>query len=231
MPHVPADTDPRRLTRGKPPELGVFGGPVGMAVQADGGPLGPVEHAAAMKARKFQVCLLNAFDGVTDEWDWPVWVGELERVGIPWGWWARCYTPTDLRKLIRLTAEYGRTICVVNCEKELDVGAVTVDDLLGETEDLRGEGVEFGLSTESPLYHSVAWERLDAFVVMPQAFGNEFPSKTAGGAYTEAKVRASRVNVTVGVYPVDGRARMSIADYGPLPKAWSVYPVDSVEEW
>jgi hypothetical protein len=203
-----------------------------MAVQADGGPLGPVEHVAAMKQRKFTGCVLNAFDGVTDVHDWPVWIRELERHGIPWGWWARCYTPGDLRRLCRITGEYKRTVCVVNCEKELDVGVVTGQDLLAETEDLRSEGVEFGLSTESPLYHNVGWEWLDhAFVVMPQAFANEFPTKTALGAYTEARVRAARVNVTVGVYPVPGRARLTIADYLPYPAAWSVYPVDSVEDW
>ncbi len=227
-PHVDVADWP---TPRQPASLGVFAGPVGMAVQADGGPLGPVEHAAGMKARRFTACVLNAFDGATDVRDWPVWRTELERQGIPWGWWARCYTPDDIRKLCRLTAEYGRTVCVVNCEKELDAGAVTAAGLLAETDDLRSEGVEFGLSTESPLYHNVSWERLNAFVVMPQAFANEYPSKTALGAYTEARVRAARVNVTVGVYPVQGRSRMSIADYGPLPAAWSVYPVDRVEAW
>jgi hypothetical protein len=203
-----------------------------MAVQADGGPLGPVEHAAGMKKHGFHACVLNAFDGVTDVHDWPIWIRELEKAGIPWGWWARCYTPGDLRKLCLLTGEYKRTLCVVNCEKELDVGAVTPADLLAETDDLRSQGVEFGLSTESPLYHDVDWDALaDAFVVLPQAFANEFPTKTALGAYTEARAVVPRVNVTVGVYPVPGRQRLTIGSYWPLPAAWSVYPIDSVEAW
>lgn len=229
MTHVPVDEERPRRRRRRAKPLGVFAGTGGFAVNPGMGPLGPVEHARGMKQAGFGWVALNAFDGTVSPEAWHVWTRELDRAGVAWGWWARCYITADVRRLVELTAEHDRRFCIPNCETELVTGHVTVDDLIEDTHAARAAGVEFGLSTESPLYCSVDWKALaDAFVILPQCFQNEHPTKTAVGGYEQAKARGVRVNATVGLYQTARSPRLTPTDYRPLPAAWSVYRLDDL---
>ena len=232
MPHVDTGGDPRPKRRPAVTSLGAFGKPGGFANSPGMGPNGPVEVAAELGKRGWWA-VLNAFDSTVDDDDWTaIWTKELDRRSVTWGWWARCYTEKDVKRLALLTAGYRRPLVIFNCETELVTGSVTEPYLRATCAELAAAGVECGLSTESPLYHSVDWQALAPhMVVLPQAFANEHPTKTAQGAYAEARARGVRVNATVGVYPVAGRERMTVRDYRPLPPAWSVYLLDNLDSW
>ena len=196
--------------------------------------LGPVEHVHGLKANGYQWLALNAFDGTVGPEDWAEWRRQCELNSLTWGWWARCYTPAELERLVKLTVDTRRSFVIFNCEDELATGAVTVDHLLDACWPTTSWAVDYGLSTVAPLYHGVDWGRLtDAgVVVLPQAFMNVEATITAAGALEQAQGRgAGLVNVTIGLYPTPTSGRLTPADYEPLPAAWSAYHVGAVNTW
>jgi hypothetical protein len=226
--HTPATPAPEPapdLTR-----MGVFQHPGGFVVDPGCGPLGPVEHCKGMAGRG---CKWVAFGEPIGTYPWRIWITEAEKNGLTWMWWMRIAPEqTDRQEaLYRLYALCSalRLNVIVNVEDELADGRITIADI----EDAVG-ALTVGISTVAPLYADVDWQHVTrlGWTVLPQAFMNVEPTLTATGALDQAHAAgAGLVNVTCGVYPVQGKRRLTLADYEPLPAAWSVYRVDDVEAW
>jgi len=217
-----------------PDPYGLLQGPVMFVIHPSGNDgLGPVEHAKGLAESEYRSVCLNAFDGMTKPSDWNIWIRHLT---LPWFWWARCYNPAHLERLAELSV--GKPAVIFNVEDELVSwtlhGRVTEQDVLEVARPLMKAGTRVGLSTVSPVYHSVDWKRLTkaGVVVMPQAFKNVASTTSALGALIDARTHGCQlVNTTIGLYPTPTSPRLTPADYHPLPVRWSAYHAGAVNKW
>lgn len=244
-PHEPIDGDgrigdqqPADLTAG----LGIFrmdGGMVNHPAGGGGGK-GPVEDVAGLVARGYGYVAFNAFDGEVADDDWPVWRREADDEQLPWGWWARCYTNTQVTQLAHLTERDRRRFVIFNLETELNTGKVSWEHALAHSVELIRRGVDVAWSVEGAVYQHLgstpgkqAWAEITdhGVVVTPQAFqavNDDYePAECVEYAHHWG---CELVVPTVGAFAVPPKPKPVRADYawdGPI----ILYLVDNVDRW
>jgi len=179
-------------------------------------PQGGVKHVQELLDAGFRWYAFNLHDHPVPEWSEVIAL--CRSVEMPVFPWFFVRTDEEVASLCELARQQFDGQVIVNAEKPLDLGQVTMDAILRET-----QGLDAALSTEPWLYDSIEWSEFPGPIQL-QLFPQENEtSKDPRGCRTHAYARgARRADFMLGMH---GRppAEFPYRQYG-----YSVYTVDDM---